>query len=115
MATMRVLTADEVLTRVKEHQKMTTKEKKEFNLKREQLEGYHDLRDDVVSIIKNSNKTLEQIHAECGPHPATMVNWIEKKVSQPRLGKIRSVLRICGYDLGIVDKDGNAFLTKRGN
>ena len=110
---MTILSADEVKASIKRLHDMNAKEKREFNAKREQLEAYHDLRDDVVSIIKNSGKAFEDIHAECGPHPSTLQNWVDKKVSQPRMGKVRSVLRILGYDIGIVDSEGNAVLSKR--
>lgn len=109
----RILSAEEVVTSITKTRAQQAKEKREFNAKRDQLESYHDLRDDVVSIIRNSGESLENIHNKCGPHPNTLQNWMDKKVSQPRMGKIRSVLRILGYDIGIVDKEGNAVLTKR--
>lgn len=113
MAVVRILSAEEVKASITKHRAMSTKEKREFDAKRAELESYHDLRDDVVSIIKNSGESFEDIHARCGPHPSTLQNWADKRVSAPRMGKVRSVLRILGYDLAIVDGEGKAVLSRR--
>lgn len=63
------------------------------------LEAYEDLRDDVMSLVKNSGMSFEDIHDHCGPTPHTLENWAQKKVSRPQLGKIRAVLTIIGYKI----------------
>jgi hypothetical protein len=84
-------------------QKTLTAEEREFRKKRAELEAYQDLRDDVISLVRNSDFTFEEIHARCGPHPRTLLHWLEKKIDKPQLGKMRSTLRIIGYDIGIIN------------
>lgn len=67
------------------------------------LESYEDLRDDVLSVVKNSGMSFEDIHGRCGPHPATLENWASNRIHAPRLGKMQAALRICGFDLGVVE------------
>ena len=85
-------------------QRKLDKEQREFRAKRAELEAYQDLRDDVCSLVRNSDLTWEEIHARCGPHPSTLKNWDEKKTDKPQLGKMRSTLRIIGYDIGIIER-----------
>jgi hypothetical protein len=63
-----------------------------------------DLRDDVVSIIKNSKLTFREIHARCGPCPSTLDKWFEKKVKNPRLATIVGALEACGRSLKITQR-----------
>lgn len=109
-ATHHVLTAEEVIAKTAAHQR----EQQEFATKRAELEAYMDLRDDVCSIVQNSHLSLEQIHAKGGPTVKTLEKWMNKEVLQPRISKMRSVLRICGYDFAIVDKARNLVVAKRG-
>lgn len=108
----RILSADEVKASITKHRAARAKENRDFKQRQLELEAYHDLRDNVVSIVRNSGVSFEDIHAQCGPHPNTLLAWTEKRVSQPRLGKIRATLRILGYDFAIVER-GTPLLTKR--
>lgn len=80
-----------------------SKENREFLRAQADLEAYADLRDDVMRLIDNSRLSYADIHGRCGPHPSTLKAWDEKKIAQPRLGKLQSTLRVLGYDLGIVE------------
>lgn len=71
-----------------------------------ELEDYQDLRDDVVSYLRNSGVKYDTIHERCGPTPQTLLNWENKTVSKPQLGKMRAALRIIGKDLGVIDRRG---------
>lgn len=75
------------------------------------LEFYGDLRDDVMSLVRNSHLTPEEIHGRCGPHPVTLRKWDEKKVGAPQLAKLQSVLRIMGYDIGIIEGTRRPMIT----
>jgi hypothetical protein len=75
-----------------------------FQKQQRELEGYADLRDDVMSIIKNSGMSFQEIHARCGPHPHTLENWARKDISKPQIGKMRAALRVVGYDFGIIER-----------
>jgi hypothetical protein len=108
----RILSAEEVKASISRHRRVVTREERDFKKKQAEQEAYQDIRDDVASIIKNSGMSFEDIHARCGPHPKTLENWAEKKVSKPQMGKLRSVLRILGYDFAIVDGSGQRVLTK---
>lgn len=60
------------------------------------LENYEDMRDNLISLVRNSNFSFELIHERCGPHPSTLQAWADKKVSKPQLGKMYAVLQIIG-------------------
>jgi hypothetical protein len=75
---------------------------KAVDAERQRLEAYEDLRDDVVSLVKNSHLTFEDIHGKLGPHPSTLTKWAEKTTHAPRLGKMQATLRIIGYDIGVI-------------
>lgn len=80
-------------------------ETREFRKKRAELEAYQDLRFNVVSLLKNSDMSFEDIHAHCGPCPATLIRWFNPDIMvNPQFGKMRSALRIIGYDFGIVER-----------
>lgn len=74
-----------------------------FRQKQAALEDYQDLRDDVISIVRNSKLTFEQIHERFGPTPATLQKWADKEVQRPQLAKMQTTLRACGRDLTIAD------------
>jgi hypothetical protein len=78
------------------------KDRKRFLDQQARVEFYEDLRDDVLSLIKNSGLSDEEIHARCGPHPHTLASWRAGNVRRPQMGKMRSTLRILGHDFGIV-------------
>lgn len=98
--------AVEVLKDVAKLQSQKTRERREYEKARSLLEDYEDLRDEVMSIVRNSGLSHEDIHERFGPHPHTLEAWAERRIRMPRLGKLRSTLKICGYDIGIVDKRG---------
>lgn len=81
--------------------KKMSKEEAEFRRKQKELEDCRDLRDDVISAVKNSGLSYEVIHSRCGPTPGTLSNWAEKRVDSPRMGKMRAALRVIGMDITI--------------
>jgi hypothetical protein len=81
------------------------RDKAEADRERAKLESYQDLRDDCMSLVKNSGLSFREIHGRLGPHPHTLELWATKVTSQPRLGKMRATLRIIGYDIGIVERE----------
>lgn len=101
---MPVKTAAEVQASTSKLQKSLTKERREYLRARAELEDFQDLRDNVCALIRNSDLNFEDIHARCGPHPSTLRKWDEKTVFKPQLGKMRSALRILGYDFGIIER-----------
>ena len=98
----KILTVDEVKASISRHRTERKKEQREFEQRRALLESYEDLRDDVMSLVRNSYLSFEEIHNRCGPTPHTLQTWRDREVAQPRLCKLQSVLRILGYDLGVV-------------
>lgn len=109
---MAIKTAKEVIANLPEaRQKKIEKEraalKEQNRIERERLEFYEDLMDDVMSCVKNSTMTFQDIHARCGPHPNTLENWATHKVHKPQLGKMRAVLHILGLDFAIVSRAAN--------
>jgi hypothetical protein len=98
-----IKTAQEVIASIDRLRKRTEQEKKEFNEHRAVLENYEDLRDEVMGLIRSSGVSFGQIYDRFGPHPHTLENWAERKIHQPRLGKMQAALRAIGYDLGIIE------------
>ena len=96
-------TAEEHQRDIRDAQTRQAKERREFLQKQKELEYYEDLRDDTISIAKNSGLSFAEIHARGGPTVTTLTKWLDKEVSRPWTGKLRSTLRICGHDLGIVE------------
>jgi hypothetical protein len=79
------------------------KHKLAVDAERAQLEAYEDLRDDVLSVLKNHQMSWEDVHGRCGPHPSTLHSWETGDVHQPQLRKMQSALRTVGYDIGIIE------------
>lgn len=102
-----IKTAAQVVKSVINKDRYSTAEEKQHKLaverERARLESYEDLRDDVLSVIKNAGISFEDIHGKCGPHPSTLTHWATNQVHQPRLSKMQAALRIVGYDIGIVE------------
>lgn len=102
-----IKTAAQVVRAIRDKDRYSTEEEKQHKLaverERVRLESYEDLRDDVLSVIKNSGVSYEDIHGKCGPHPSTMTKWAHGDIHAPRLGKMQAALRIVGYDIGIVE------------
>ena len=101
---MAIKSADEHVKTIDRLAATRAKEAREFREKQAELEYYNDLRDNVVSIMKNSGMTLTEIHARGGATVRTLSRWIDDKTVQPRLGKLRAVLVICDYDFQIVPR-----------
>lgn len=77
------------------------REEEEFKRKQKELEDIRDMRDDVMSMIRNARLSYEDIHAMFGPHPDTLKAWDLKKIDSPRMGKMRAALRAIGKDFYI--------------
>lgn len=68
-----------------------------FEKERERIEAYGAVRDDIMSLVKNSGMSFQDIHNRCGPHPATLEKWARKETERPQMSKMISVLRILGF------------------
>jgi hypothetical protein len=79
------------------------KHNKQVEAERLRLESYEDLRDDVLSVLKNHQMSYEDVHGRFGPHPSTLHSWETGAVHQPQLRKMQSALRTVGYDIGIIE------------
>jgi hypothetical protein len=101
-----IKTAAQVVRSIRDKDRYSSAEERQHReaVLREQarLESYEDLRDDVLSVVKNSGLSFEDIHGKCGPHPSTLENWAHDRVHQPRLSKMQSALRIVGFDIGVI-------------
>ena len=76
---------------------------REWKKRQAELEDYQDLRDDIVTLVDLSRMSDELIHERCGPHPVTLAKWRAKETQKPQMGKMRSILRILGKKIAIVD------------
>lgn len=63
-----------------------------------------DLREDMISVVRNSHLTSEQIRERGGPAASTINNILERKTQRPQLNTIRSALLVCDYDIAIVPR-----------
>lgn len=102
-----ILSAAEWQVRMRQEER----ERREFEEKRTFELSVEDLRDQTVAIIRQAygrgESALEKVHANCGPHPATIRLWEDKKVKAPRLNKMRQALVACGHDFKIVPMSGD--------
>lgn len=71
--------------------------KERYERERNRLEAYEAVRDDIMSLVKNSGMSFADIHGRCGPHPATLEKWARKETIKPQMGKMIAVLRILGF------------------
>jgi hypothetical protein len=102
------MTPEQIKVTLKMIQDKNSEARLAFDKQRMELEGCEDLRDDVISMIKNSGMSFSEIHARCGPHPHTLENWARKDIKKPQIGKMRAALRVIGFDLGVVDKTSDS-------
>lgn len=63
-----------------------------------------DIRDDTISVIRNSDLTFEEIRAKGGPTPATLTKWLERTTQRPQLNTIASALDACGFQFVVQRK-----------
>ena len=63
-----------------------------------------DLRDETMSIVRNSGLSYDEIHARFGASGSTLSKWQYREVLRPQLNTIRGTLQACGYDLVIAAK-----------
>lgn len=64
-----------------------------------------DLRDETMSIVRNSGLSYEEIHARFGASGSTLTKWSHRETLRPQLNTIRGTLRACGYDLVIAERN----------
>jgi DNA-binding transcriptional regulator YiaG len=105
--TKEIKTAGQVRASIVNQNRYSTAEeaqhKKAVEAERARLESYEDLRDDVLSVLKNENVSYEDVHGRLGPHPSTLHKWETGEIHFPQLRKMQSALRTVGYDLGIIE------------
>lgn len=92
-------------------QKVKSKAHEAFGLdawKREQarLENYEYMRDNLMSLVKNSGLSFEDIYDRFGPHPQTLEGWSRKDIRRPQFGKMWAVLQIIGKRLADIEAQG---------
>lgn len=63
-----------------------------------------DLREDFISVLRNSHLSSEQIAERGGPAASTINNILERKTQRPQLNTIRRGLWVCDFDLKIVPR-----------
>ena len=68
----------------------------EYKRERDRLELYEDMRDNLMSLVKNSGLSFVDIQDHCGPCPQTLEAWASGRVRKPQLGKMRATLHIIG-------------------
>jgi hypothetical protein len=102
-----IKTARQVQVAIQNHDRYSAaaeaRHKKQMADEKARLESYEDLRDDVLSVLKNHNISFEEVHGRLGPHPSTLTSWATGAVHQPQLRKMQSALRTVGYDIGIIE------------
>ena len=95
-----ILTADQWQRRLSKAER----EKKEFKLKMEDLRSIEDLRDEVVSHLRNSPYSYQAIENLGGPIVQTLEAWTTGETKQPRLNTMRAALRCIGKDFYVGDR-----------
>lgn len=95
-----ILTADQWQRRLSK----TERESREFRRKMEELRSIEDLRDEVVSHLRNSHYSYQAIENLGGPVVQTLEAWTTGETRQPRLNTMRAALRCIGKDFYVGDR-----------
>lgn len=77
----------------------------------EALRNMEDLRDDFVSLMKNSGLQYEDFWARGGCSPKTYQKWENKKTHKPQGASLVSTARIMGLDVVVVNRNGRIVST----
>lgn len=90
------------------HRKQTrqvTKQKREQKqhddaVRKEQKrrENYEYMRDELMSAVKNSGMSFQDINGHCGPIPKTLEGYATRKTTKPQMSKMQSVADIIGLE-----------------
>jgi hypothetical protein len=79
---------------------------------REPLVSLEDLRDDCVSLFRDSGLTMKQVHEQGGPTPQTVSKWLYGETKFPRLDSMRALFQAVGGAMVIVGPAMAASLRK---
>lgn len=66
---------------------------------REQLERLENLRDDCITLWRDSGLTFKEVHERGGPTPQTQSKWLYKETRYPRYDTIERMLMALGHEL----------------
>jgi hypothetical protein len=69
---------------------------------REPLVSLEDLRDDCISLFRDSGLTMQAVHENGGPTPGTISKWLYHETKFPRLDTMRALMRAVGGEMVVV-------------
>lgn len=64
--------------------------------KEDRLSYGESLRDDVMSLVRNSKMSYDQIWSRGGPTPKTLESWQNREVKYPQIGTAQAILKAIG-------------------
>lgn len=105
-----ILTAHQWEARMSRLQRMSARERREFERKRPAELSVMDLRDQAVGMVcarfrGSDDESFDECRQRGGPCPSTLRKWRDGKTQSPRMGTLRAALLTTGHDLRIVEVD----------
>lgn len=98
-----IRSAEEWKRELTRHKRTLSKEKLQHARREERERLCADLRDDTISLIRNSGFSFEEIREKGGPVVKTLQGWQDKTTFSPHTSSMRRALRVIGKDIGIID------------
>jgi hypothetical protein len=103
-------TADIIDMRTREKKQISKKKREQkqhdtaVDRERQRREAYEYMRDELMSAVKNSGMSFQDIHGACGPHPSTLEGYAIKRTIKPQMAKMQSTADIIGMKWSLVPK-----------
>lgn len=97
--TAKITTAEEWQERLAQRETKQQRDERHFQHRLKVERAMEDVRDDLMSLVKNSGISDEEIHRRNGPTPKTLQNNRDMVVKAPRMSTVLSTLWAIGKDL----------------
>lgn len=84
--------------------RIKTAEEWQRELRNLEVAPLEDVRDDVVSLIRNSGMSFKEVEERGGPKAATISRWQAREVKNPQFRTLRWALQAIGSDFFVGKK-----------
>jgi len=76
-------------------------------LRRQEVHPIEDIRDDVVSLIRNAGLDFVEVERRGGPMAGTISKWFYKETKRPQFQSLQRALHAVGKDFFIGDRNAS--------
>ena len=78
-----------------------TAEQWQRELRSLEVNPIEDVRDDVISLIRNAKLSFPEVEAKGGPTAGTLNKWMDKETKRPQFATLQRALHAIGKDFYI--------------